>query len=169
MTREKRWEVGAGLTLAATLVVADGGWVARQEHRPPPPQFSDYPVSEVFRGRPVRPAPSVGISPTQLPAAPNFAGHFMVVTWGCGTECQQLDILDAKNGRVYSPPFAPRLGAAYRVDSALLMVDPPDEWRRSYGPDLAQVHDGPPRVEYFRWTGTSLVPVASVEVSRRFP
>ena len=93
----------------------------------------------------------------------------MVVTWGCGTECQEFEIVDAKTGRVYSPPVTLRLGAEYRTDSALLIVDPPDAWRRTYGRDLAQVHDGPPRAEYFRWTGASLVPVASIEVSRSFP
>jgi hypothetical protein len=29
---------------------------------------------------------------------PNFAGHFTVVTWGCGTACQVTAVVDAVTG-----------------------------------------------------------------------
>ena len=35
---------------------------------------------------------------------PNFAGHYTVVIWGCGTGCAQMGVVDAKTGRVYFPP-----------------------------------------------------------------
>jgi len=35
----------------------------------------------------------------------NFAGHFIVANWGCGTGCSQFVIVDAINGIVYAPPF----------------------------------------------------------------
>jgi hypothetical protein len=35
---------------------------------------------------------------------PNFAGHYIVVQWGCGTECLQYAIVDAKDGAIYQPP-----------------------------------------------------------------
>ena len=34
---------------------------------------------------------------------PNFAGHYILATWGCGTDCTQLTIIDVKTGVVYSP------------------------------------------------------------------
>ncbi len=33
----------------------------------------------------------------------NFAGHYVLTGWGCGTNCSQWAIIDARNGRVYFP------------------------------------------------------------------
>jgi hypothetical protein len=33
----------------------------------------------------------------------NFAGHFVLTGWGCGTNCSQWAIIDARNGKVYFP------------------------------------------------------------------
>jgi hypothetical protein len=35
----------------------------------------------------------------------NFAGHFSLVTWGCGTDCVSFAIVDATTGEVFDPPF----------------------------------------------------------------
>jgi len=37
---------------------------------------------------------------------PNFAGHYFVVSWGCGSQCVMMAIVDAKTGVVYDPPFS---------------------------------------------------------------
>ncbi len=34
---------------------------------------------------------------------PNFAGHYILATWGCGTSCYSIKIIDAKTGRIYHP------------------------------------------------------------------
>ena len=34
---------------------------------------------------------------------PNFAGHYVLATWGCGTQCTQVAIVDLKTGFVYHP------------------------------------------------------------------
>ena len=76
------------------------------------PRFADYPVREVYRGR---------IAPVILDTkrarmfrsrlredsrgGPNFAGHYTVVFWGCGTGCAQVAVVDARTGRVYWPPL----------------------------------------------------------------
>jgi len=36
---------------------------------------------------------------------PNFAGHYFVIRWGCGSECLMMAIVDARTGKVYDPPF----------------------------------------------------------------
>src|SRR5262249_16081404 len=36
---------------------------------------------------------------------PDFAGHYIVATWGCGAGCVMGAIIDAKTGRVYWIPF----------------------------------------------------------------
>lgn len=33
----------------------------------------------------------------------NFAGHFILTTWGCGTNCTESAIIDARDGRVFFP------------------------------------------------------------------
>jgi hypothetical protein len=59
---------------------------------------------------------------------PNFAGHYTVADWGCGTECGVYVIVDDSTGRVYEPPEISRgvsLGVAgpdFRVDSSLMVV-----------------------------------------------
>src|SRR5262245_4303970 len=34
---------------------------------------------------------------------PNFAGHYTIVVWGCGLNCRQLAIVDARSGEVFFP------------------------------------------------------------------
>ena len=76
------------------------------------PRFNDYPVSERFNGRtaPLVLTRAAGEFRTRLREAarekPNFAGHFIVTTWGCGTECVQGAIIDARTGRVFMLPFS---------------------------------------------------------------
>jgi hypothetical protein len=76
------------------------------------PQFKDYAVRERFAGRNARPVirGEAREFRTRLREAsrskPNFAGHYIIGTWGCGTECLMGGIIDAKTGRVYSIPFS---------------------------------------------------------------
>jgi len=35
----------------------------------------------------------------------NFAGHYAIVQWGCGSPCLMAAIVDLVNGRVLPPPF----------------------------------------------------------------
>lgn len=39
-------------------------------------------------------------------AAPNFAGHYRLVTWGCGSECIEGAVVDLSTGRVSPPPLS---------------------------------------------------------------
>jgi hypothetical protein len=104
------------------------------------PRFDDYPAREVYKGR---------IAPVILDTkrarmfrsrlredsrqGANFAGHYTVVFWGCGTGCAQLAVVDAKTGRVYWPPIdyvdipvSPEDAATphpnFRPDSKLLVL-----------------------------------------------
>jgi hypothetical protein len=36
---------------------------------------------------------------------PNFAGHFVLLHWSCGTACKEMAIVDARNGNIYFPPI----------------------------------------------------------------
>ena len=75
------------------------------------PRFEDYPVKEVYRGRPagVRlDSRRARVYRTRLRedsrSGPNFAGRYAFVRWGCGTGCAQSGVVDLKTGRAYFPP-----------------------------------------------------------------
>lgn len=171
METRRRWEWTATLALALTVAGAGGAWYSLEtlRHRVPPPRFSDFPVHTRFDAKSAHPRADAGIATEELPAKPNFAGRYMVIESGCGTECQSFAIVDAESGASSAQPFALRLGAEYRVDSSLLIADPPAAWRRAYGTRLAEAHDGPPESQYFRWTGKQFVPIATVRVTADFP
>jgi hypothetical protein len=93
------------------------------------PRFEDYPIREVFSGTPAAPIlasaeqrmyrPRIrngawpGIETTygswKNPVkhkGPNFAGHYFVIYWGCGSQCVMMATVDAKTGKVYDPPLS---------------------------------------------------------------
>jgi hypothetical protein len=123
------------------------------------PTFERYPVSAAAVGKPapVRlDSPNARRYRTMLRdgarEGPNFAGHYTVVTWGCGAGCQTVAIVDAMTGRAFFPAQLEQLGHAvmpdeplqYRLDSSLLIVaGMPGE-------------SGPKGVYYYYWNGSVL-------------
>ncbi len=122
---------------------------ARDLQRPGAPRFEQFPVP-LSR---VTPAPvDVNSSAaarryrTVLRAGaregPNFAGHYTIIAWGCGSSCTEFAVVDSLTGRVYFPrEFTVTSGVhlaaddferaangeglwalRYRSDSALLIV-----------------------------------------------
>ncbi len=107
------------------------------------PSFKDYPVKDIYKGKP---AP---VDLSSHPEArkfrdrlrygakqgPNFAGHFTVVEWGCGSPCQNFAIVNAKTGKVYMSNIATSFGTKYQLNSNLLILDPdiPPETNGIYG------------------------------------
>lgn len=89
----------------------------------------------------------------------NFAGHFILTTWGCGTNCTQSAIIDARNGKVFFPRELE--GASFgfcdfpdetepmvsQADSRLLILN------GFKGGDLS-ADNAPCGVYYLEWTGT---------------
>jgi len=55
----------------------------------------------------------------------NFAGHYCLVYWGCGSPCQSGAIIDVTNGQVYDIPSA-AVGYNFKKNSRMLIVNPPD-------------------------------------------
>jgi hypothetical protein len=133
------------------------------------PTFEDYPVKEIFHGAP---HPPILVTPEQHryrtrirdgvekgwgvstnggeeqhKPGPNFAGHYVVIVWGCGAPCLMMAVVDAETGAVYNPPvsadgglFLPLLGfpvsgsrnpdLAYRRDSQLMIIKATPHWDR---------------------------------------
>jgi ankyrin repeat protein len=99
-------------------------WELRQ------PQFEDFSVSAVYKG-PHAPLdlssnPEAQTYRTRLREGakkpPNFAGHYVMVEWGCGTECTVYMMVDVKNGRVFDAPLA-LMGGAFQLNSSLFMAN----------------------------------------------
>ena len=104
------------------------------------PSYKDFAVTNIFKGKPAEvnlsSDPDAYMFRTQLRRqaadGPNFAGHYKIAIWGCGTSCQQFAIIDSQNGRVFFPPVLPYVtfvqwdgtnaGLQFRIDSNLLIL-----------------------------------------------
>lgn len=141
------------------IASAIGGTICISAQIPKIPRFEDYPVAEMFNGTPAAPRlvePWSRLYRTRIregvtkdygafrgsvylkSKGPNFAGHYFVVNWGCGTGCLMMVVVDAVTGHVYPPPLAvgtvgnqqigiPNLGTGwadfdYRPNSRLFMI-----------------------------------------------
>jgi hypothetical protein len=142
------------------------------------PQFQDFPAARDVHGKPA------AVDLAGNPAARryrtairegatkglNFAGHYTIVGWGCGSACQGWAMADAASAKVYvdktmrvvdassvgENPTEPGVNAEYDVlrfrrDSTLLIVlGAPGEDRRRDG------------IAFYRWNGTALKALAFV-------
>lgn len=90
------------------------------------PRFENYLVTDIFHGTPADPqltTPTERLFRTRIregvtkgsgvmregkeQPGPNFAGHYIVIEWGCGSPCGMMAIVNALTGKVYSPPISP--------------------------------------------------------------
>ncbi len=92
------------LLLAIALVLLSNSVFARTNE----PHFKDYPAGEIYTGKttPIILSSRDKMFRTRLRWAaknvkPNFAGHYILTTWGCGAECLMGAVIDAKTGKVY--------------------------------------------------------------------
>ncbi len=79
---------------------------------------------------------------------PNFAGDQTIVRWFCGEECQQFAVIDARTGSVIFAPFVTHLGFRFRLDSKLLIVNPPEAVERAARTGRSKSHY---RTAYYVW------------------
>lgn len=77
------------------------------------PRFEDYPVKEAWSGLPPNlrlTTRSEHLFRTNLTKAakeaPNFAGHYRVAYWGCGSNCSSAALIDLQTGIVSPPPLS---------------------------------------------------------------
>jgi hypothetical protein len=116
------------------------------------PRFEDFPVTEVFKGEPAQPVLTTsqerlyrtvirqgvsrgwgtedGATGKELGApGPNFAGHYVIVTWGCGVPCLMGAIVDLRTGRIFPPPFHHGPGHSYFQVPWAWPMSPPFAYR----------------------------------------
>ncbi len=89
----------------------------------------------------------------------DFAGHYVITTFGCGSGCLYGGIVDVKTGQAHELPWALYIaGQLGDWESAL---------KHEAGSRLLAVRgainetDEPAQERYFEWTGTALKPICT--------
>ncbi|NHZ66849.1 hypothetical protein [Massilia genomosp. 1] len=98
-----RWRTGARAALAALLAAVSASALAA-------PRFGDFPVPAIHHGATARPLLADAHSrnyATRLrhAATADFAGRYVLATWGCGASCIMSAAIDARTGAVSWLPF----------------------------------------------------------------
>ena len=125
-------------TIAQTVLVSIVCFVSISAQQRRLPRFEDYAVGEIYRGKTASVKPSSSSARmfrTMLREdagrGANFAGHYILATWGCGADCHSFAIIDAKTGGVYFSPSISFVGGQrfqdgdrlqFRKNSSLLIV-----------------------------------------------
>ncbi|MDR2012508.1 MAG: hypothetical protein LBQ20_05605 [Rhodanobacter sp.] len=118
------------ILVAAAQAIAQGTYTAQDDGynqvtiRPSDipsdaPQLEFYPVS-IYKGANALPRlnsdTETRMFRTRIKAwskiKSNFAGHYILATWGCGSDCLQITIIDAKTGKIFHPN-----GVTYNVST----------------------------------------------------
>lgn len=142
----KTWMAWAGVMLGSVIAMsfAFAGQPARI------PRFEDFPVNTQYAG----PAHAVDLKSHAYAARyrtvlregatrpPDFAGKYKVVSWGCGSPCHTIAMVDLESGRVYFGPET-TLTHETRVNSSLLVLNPPAFLESEFGQPLPPVDKRP--------------------------
>lgn len=130
------------------------------------PRFEDFPVSEEFEGFPA--LPDFPSSPEMLEFAtvinngsktgPNFAGHYTIIEWGCGSNCQSGVVVNAEGGAIYNLPISSYCSRKYKIDSNLLVLNPPLCVMKTNLKDLPYWLT----TKYYKWENNQLELVSSI-------
>tara|TARA_R110000772_G_scaffold190758_2_gene301559 strand:- start:1389 stop:2927 length:1539 start_codon:yes stop_codon:yes gene_type:complete len=125
------------------------------------PAFSDYKVAQsnsVLNAVDLSSHPDAINFRTRLEdninSAANFAGHYILTSWGCGTMCQMNALIDVLTGEVLFPAdFTSSYGSCFKADSNLVILNPIDEF-------YLDSFDGEPpswfKVGYYLWDGQEM-------------
>jgi hypothetical protein len=129
----------SALLCAGSAAAGAKGMDGRVSH--PAPVFTDYPIEAQSGLRHDAVAEPVLDSKTakqyrsvirqEFLEKANFAGHYRVAIWGCGTDCRNFAIIDKQTGAVYTMPGINEISGVmgnddervdFRLDSKLLVI-----------------------------------------------
>lgn len=141
-------------------------------------RFEDYSATQKFTGRPATPIIANQrarlyrtIIRQDAQEGPNFAGHYTIARWGCGSTCVGFAIIDARTGRVHFHPKALQVMQVpyqaedvlqFRPDSRMLIIS---------GEILSVEPDGPSTAGrvgkfYYEWKNNRFTLLETVGVKR---
>jgi len=172
-------------TVAALLVALGFSTFAQVTKESKLPRLEDFPEAERGTGSPpkvVLDRPAVRMFRTQFRLAalqpPNFAGHYRIAIWGCGTQCLEGGMVDLATGKIVALPsprslrgkgleywrlcdsaFQPS-GIENSVDSRLLVIRCADISVKNGGAHL--------RTSYFVFENDSFKKIREVKGERVF-
>jgi hypothetical protein len=100
-------------------------------------QFDNFKVDKVYKGKLAKPNfktdPSARTFITRIQEGckemgVNFAGHYTIVEWGCGTQCLDFAIVDRISGKIIFSQFQSdtiegHFGIDYRIDSRMIIME----------------------------------------------
>jgi hypothetical protein len=92
----------------------------------PRPQFSDYPVQDIYRGKPASPVLNKNqrrfrtVIREGAKSKVEFAGHYTIPVFGCGSACTDFYVVDSISGRVYD---------------GFVVAELPGAWLEKHGPE----------------------------------
>jgi len=129
------------------------------------PTFDDFQVVKIFKGIPAK----VDLSSNRYAKefrtvlregakkGSNFAGHYTLVEWGCGSSCQSHAIIDTKNGKVFFPDkLLTTAGVDFKLSSSLIITDHVDRLSGDL-PPISYSY-------YYNWDGKKLILIDSIKI-----
>lgn len=151
----------AGALVCAPAVTSAAESIKAQGSAAAPQGFGDFPVAHesgpllrarklILASRQARRYRTVITDAAKQEA--DFAGHFRVASWGCGTDCHGFAIIDLISGRTYTLPGMKYVAGVmgngeeridYRLDSRLFIITGA----------LDDEHEGK---YFYEWTGQAL-------------
>ena len=138
------------------------------------PRFEDFLAGAIFSGPLIEPV----ITDSRLgrayrtrirsgaKAGPNFAGHFTLVTWGCGSPCQDWAIVDAQTGRVFESVIRSTAGAEFYPNSRLLIIDSPRMVSTMFNGEVPTTCAVCGTPDAYEWTGVEWRTLPGFDASR---
>lgn len=88
----------------------------------------------------------------------NFAGHYVMITWGCGTTCLDGGMVDARTGQATPLSFLLDSFGSFEVEIEDPLLFHPDSHLVIMLGRLRS-EDDIPRQYFFDWTGSGLAPL----------
>lgn len=131
--------------------------------------FEDYKVTEIYDGMPAEIDFSSSPGSDQFKtryidgtkSGTNFAGQYALITWGCGSGCQVISLVNILTGKISTVPFTASMGVEFRKDSRLLIVNPLES------SDLARFFDKDfpayAKPAYYKWESDQFVPLPELD------
>jgi hypothetical protein len=72
----------------------------------------------------------------EIEQGPNFAGHYRVAVWGCGSSCSMFAVVNLNTGRVITPEgFSHTSGVYFGVDNQKVFPESKDYWLLGFTKD----------------------------------
>lgn len=59
---------------------------------------------------------------------PNFAGHYTVASWDCGSDCQSHAVVDNNTGEIIAYGLESKYGAGMSLDTKVLILNPKENF-----------------------------------------